>query len=89
MARGCVVSGHRGAGKAQAAEAAFAGFMVLTVGAVQMVMTGLGRMLCFRVVALHVRHMGLHCPAQKQLQNQNHENDRAGDTHNERQYPLE
>ena len=89
MAWACIISGHRCPGEAKAAQTAFPGFMVFAVGAVQLMMTGVGRMRRLCLVALHVWHTGLHRPAQEQLQHQNQQNDRAEDTHNVTQYALD
>ena len=88
MPWGCIISGHRCPGEAKATQAAFPGFMVFTVGAVQLMMTGVRRMRCLCLVSLRVWHVGLHRPAQEQLQHQNQENERADDTHNVTQYAL-
>ena len=85
-----MMSVHRCAGEAQAAQAAFADFMVLTMGHVRLMRTtDVGDMRCLCVVSVYVRHVRLHRSAQEQLHNQHHQNDRTRTPHNITQYVLD
>lgn len=90
MVRGHVLSGLRCTGEAQAAQATFAGFMVvLTVDVMQLVMLRIGYVRRARIVAVHIRDVGVDRSTQEQLQNQQHQNGRACNTHNVAEYALD